>query len=60
MTLERIRQFSLTNCLAFSLIIPWKYKHIYKATARKVKIWKGGWGTYPSVPGIMFHKIRRC
>ena len=43
-----------------SLIIPWKYRQIYKATARKVKRGKGGWGLYPSVPGIIFHKIRRC
>ena len=43
-----------------SLIIPWKYRQIYKATARKVKRGKGGLGPYPIVPGIIFHKIRRC
>ena len=30
-----------------SFTIPLKYKHIYKATARKVKRGKGGWGPYP-------------
>lgn len=41
-----------------SLIIPWKYRQIYKATARKVKRGKGGWGPFPSVPVIIFHKIK--